>query len=239
MNPNNLFQLGILSKDNGTLEIHLKKFAHFDDSTSMSLEIIKPFDSEILYNGLTAKYWKRLPKFARPGVLVYDFSIMLDSLHTWKEDFEYFRFSNISLEYDITIDKHIVERALPPDVKEKVVTRADLALRNDKGALSYMNKLNMDIQQLESKELISEMNEIAYIESPKAYDVTIHSIRCKVSPYAIANGYDLLLPTLFHVEIRCTIDAKNQAIKGRLFFEEQGLEKFVSRTFIELDSTTS
>jgi hypothetical protein len=41
------------------------------------------------------------------------------------------------------------------------------------------------------------------------------------------------------VEIRCTIDAKNQAIKGRLFFEEQGLEKFVSRTFIELDSTTS
>ena len=105
-----LFKLGILSKNNDTLETHLKKFADFDNSNTMVVKLIKPFDSQILYAGLTDKYWKLLPKFASPGVSKYVFSVILDSVYLWKEDFEYVRFTNISLDYDISIDKRSWKR---------------------------------------------------------------------------------------------------------------------------------
>jgi hypothetical protein len=158
---------------------------------------------------------------------------MLDLAHTWKEDFESVRFVNIILEYDIPIDKQIVETALPTSLKEKLKSKANQALRRSSDALQFMNTLNTNILRLQDQELKETMDSISYVDSQYS-DVNIHSVTCRVNPININEGHELFIPNYFHIEIMCSIYAKEQAIKGKLYFDREELKKFISKKFCEL-----
>jgi hypothetical protein len=236
--PEDLFQLGILTKPNSTLEIHMKKIAGLEYSQAIIIQFITPFDTKILYRGLYEKYSKLLPKFVKPGASVYSFSVMLNWAHIWKDDFKSVRFTNIYLEYDIAIDKRIIIEALPEQLRYSIKSKADLALRKSNDALQFMDTLNANIQRLQDQELKDIMDSISYVESAYS-DVKIHSIKCKVHPYEIGDGYPLYLPDFLRIEIRCSIDAKEQAIKGKLYFDQEELERFIFKMFSELNERST
>lgn len=82
------------------------------------------------------------------------------------------------------------------------------------------------------------MDKISYVESPYA-DLRLHSVTCKVNRYTLGDGYDIFLQDSFHIEVRCTIDASEQFIRGRVYFDTVQLEKFISDTFCKLNEKCS
>jgi hypothetical protein len=60
-----------------------------------------------------------------------------------------------------------------------------------------------------------------------------------MSSYTIGDGYPLLLPDLFHIKIVCSLDARQQAIKGKVIFDRNKLKGFISELFFEFDKKSS
>jgi hypothetical protein len=232
-NQTDLFKLGILSKEDNTLKINLKKIGSIENSQTVVIRFITPFDNKVLYSSLCEKHLQKSPQFLDDNTTVYSFSIMLNWAHVWKEDFESVRYTNILLPYDMNIDKKTIEDSLPDQLKEKLVSNARLALQKRSDAMQYLSALNQNIKHLEQEEIKDKLLSFIHVEAEHA-DVNIHTIICKASSYTIGDGYELLLPDSFHIEIACSLDASEQAIKGKVIFYRKGLKNFISEMFSEL-----
>jgi hypothetical protein len=101
-----------------------------------------------------------------------------------------------------------------------------------------MNSLNQRITDLEGQEIKDRLPSFVHIESPYG-NASIHSIKCKTNPHLIGDGYNLRLPDSFLVEITCSVNAKEQAIKGRIIFHLCELEKFIASTITLLYENSS
>jgi hypothetical protein len=108
-----------------------------------------------------------------------------------------------------------------------------LQRRND--ALKYLRTLHKNVQSFQQEELRYKMAEFVYVEPP---GTNISSIRCIVTSYTIGDGYQLILPDLFHVRISCSVDAKDQAIKGEIVFDRKELVWFISQMLVRFDNAS-
>jgi CRISPR/Cas system CMR subunit Cmr6 (Cas7 group RAMP superfamily) len=144
-------------------------------------------------------------------------------------------FYQYSAYYDeIPLDKKILEDSLPEPLKKKLVSNTKLALRKRSDALKYLHTLNKHIEKMQQEELKDKLREFVHIESERAH-VSIKSIRCSVNSYTIGDGYPLFLPDSLHIKVMCSIDAREQAIKGKVIFDRKELERFISMVFTEFD----
>lgn len=107
------------------------------------------------------------------------------------------------------------------------------ALRGKGEARNDMDRLNENLRRLGDEDLKETMSSIAYVE-PQNASAQIHSVRCTMQPQPIGEGYDLFVPSSFHVQIRCAIDAREQAIKGNFYFDREELKKFILKRFLKL-----
>jgi hypothetical protein len=139
------------------------------------------------------------------------------------------RFANIVLNYDnVPFDKKILEDSLPRQLKEKLLLNAKRALQRRNDALKYLHTLNKSVQSFQQEELRYKMAEFVHVEPP---GTDIGSIRCTVS-------YQLSLPDFFHVKISCSVDAEEQAIKGKVIFDREELISFISQILVRFDKAS-
>jgi flagellar biosynthesis regulator FlaF len=231
-------QIEALSKEDSTLRIDWREIRRIDNWQTIIIRFKTPFDKQLLYRGLCEKYLNRIPEFIAGGTYAFTFSVMLNRADLLMNDFKTVFYTNIKIPFNIGIDKKIIENALPADLKGNLVSVSRLALLERKDALQQMNSLNQRITDLEGQEIKDRLPSFVHIESPYG-NASIHSIKCKTNPHLIGDGYNLRLPDSFLVEITCSVNAKEQAIKGRIIFHLCELEKFIASTITLLYENSS
>ena len=141
--------------------------------------------------------------------------------------------NRIVLRYDIGIDKKIIESALPVKLKDNLISVSRSALRERMDALQHMSVLNIKITNLQKRELKDVLHSVVHMDS-QDINSQIRSIICKPSPHVIGDGYPLFLPDSIHAEIVCSMNAREQAIRGRIIFDLNELKKFIAETITHL-----
>lgn len=231
-------QIDALSKEDNTLRIDWTKIRQVDKWQTVTIRFKNPFDKQLLYRSLCEKYVNRIPEFIARGTYAFKFSVMLNRADLLMNDFKSVFYTNIVLPYDIGIDKKIIEAALPTTLREKLISVSKFALIGRKDALQHMSTLNQKISNIQEQEIKDKLPSFASIDSPYG-NANIHSIKCKANPYLIGDGYKLFLPDSFRVEIVCSINAREQAIKGKVIFDLIELEKFIAATLSQLYEDSS
>jgi hypothetical protein len=231
-------QIEALSKEDNLLKIDWRKICQVDKQQTITIRFKTPFDNKMMYRSLCDKYVNRIPEFIAKGTYALIFSVMLNRADLLMNDFNSVYYTNIVLPYDIGIDKKIMENALPDKLKENLISVSRYALMERRDALQVMSTLNLKITDLQKQELKDILHSFVKIDSPYG-NAHIRSITCKVSRHVIGDGYPLFLPDSIHVEIVCSIDAIEQAIKGRIIFDLNELEKFIADTLTNLYAKSS
>lgn len=229
---NDLFQLGILSKTNSQLRINLNKLSEFNSGEIIIIRFTVPFNKS-LYGNLCQVFFNKHPNRVNKN-FEFSFSVVLNRADLWNKTFHYYEVKNILVPFDIFIAPNLIEKSLPQDLKQKLLSYGNAALRSRQDALEYCDRFNRDLLPFLHNRLNSQLGSIMHINSSVG-STSIGTAEFGIAQYQIGDGYGINFPNRYHVNIICSLNGVDHALKGTIVFDSEALETFISDTTVEFD----
>lgn len=219
-NNKDLFELGIISFKNNVLTIDLKKILLFK-VTEIVIIIFKTAFNKTAFNNLCKPYLRKKYEFE------YIFSVVLDKPELWLSDFSSLTYRNIFLEnIHINIPTNIIEECLSEQLKDNVLKWwSDSAIQENQDALGRSRNFSNFLKAI-NEERKDEIESLINIESKAIFDPIVN-INCLINEFELGNDSKIHLPSSFIIQINCSVEGKEHAIRGKILFDIERYKEFL------------
>ncbi|MGA8564522.1 MAG: hypothetical protein WB587_07175 [Nitrososphaeraceae archaeon] len=214
------------------MKINVSKLTEFNSGETIIIRFATPFDKS-LYGSLCQVYFTKHPSRINK-VFEFSFSVVLDRADLWNKTFHSFEVKNILVPFDFFIGSNLIEKCLSQNIKQKLLSHANAALRSRQDALDYCNHFNRELLPFLRSRLNSQLGSIIQINSSVG-STLIGAAEFSIAQYQIGDGYGINLPDKYHVDIICSLNGIDNALKGKIVFDSEAFETFISDSIAEFD----
>ena len=235
-NGEDLFKKGIISLQDNTLTIKLRKIFDLRNGEISKINFTTSLDKSI-YGSMCERSINQHP-VKLSNLSKFTFSIALNRADLWLTTYRSIEFRNIVIPFTIQLDEFTLENLLPMELKQKILSHANAALRSRSDSLHYIEKFNSDIFLFLQSRLNMKLNSIIKIQS-SAGSVILRKSEFQIQNYPIGDGYTVSLPNAFAIEISCSLRGNEQALRGEIFFYHNEFKSFLTESLIEFANMIS
>lgn len=204
----NLEELGIIKISNRKAEIDFPSMIKNVQASTVMIKIRKPVALEII-NGLIEIKVGKVPTRSE-NAIESPAEIVLNHGDLWYSRFGSFSVRNISFEMNLSVHRDVLKKAVPEDLRQKLIQADSEASTNDE-AKKYLFAFERVIMQFQDQEFITDLMNAVSVSEPRS--MRLVTIIPQMQGYRLSkSSLRTMLPGRLRFVFEAEIEDKEKAI---------------------------